>query len=224
MVSDGDLAEALAMAKQAKLSLDTIGGELEAALGDDPKSKWAEATQEALDGLERAQPVAKELIDELQALSPKPDQIMSPDDQRALERLRRRQQMTEARAKKLGDRTKQLGSELPGDAASELGKRIGQATDHMGKADLRMKEHDPSGTREEARAAADALAKARDRARRAARQAQEGVTNDEPIKIPGADEYKAPEKYREELLEGMKKKPPEGYEEMTKRYIEELVK
>ncbi|MGE5181129.1 MAG: hypothetical protein ACM31C_03660, partial [Acidobacteriota bacterium] len=87
MVGDGDLAEGLAMARQAKQSLDTIAGELEAALSDDPKSKWADATQDALDGIEHATPLANELIDKLSALSPKPDQIMSGDDQRALDRL-----------------------------------------------------------------------------------------------------------------------------------------
>ena len=77
MVDDGDLAEALGMARQAKQSLDTIAGELEAAINDDPKSKWADATQDALDGIERAAPIAKELIDELQALSPqaRPDHV-----------------------------------------------------------------------------------------------------------------------------------------------------
>jgi len=94
MVGDGDLAEALGMAHQAKQSLDTIAGELEAAINDDPKSKWADATQDALDGVQRARPVAKELIDELAALSPRPDQIMSADDHRALDRLRRREAMT----------------------------------------------------------------------------------------------------------------------------------
>jgi hypothetical protein len=96
----------------------------------------------------------------------------------------------------------------------------------MGKADERMKGKDPSGARESARAAADALAKARDRARSAARQAQEGATSDEPIRIPGADEYRAPERFREDLLEAMKKKKavPEGYDEMLKRYYEELIK
>jgi hypothetical protein len=225
MVGDGDLAEALGMARQAKASLDTIGGELEAALNDDPKSKWADATQDALDGLSRASPVAKELIDELQALSPRPDQIMSGDDQRALERLRRRQGMNRDRAKRLGERTKQLGGELPGDASTELGKKLGTATEQMGLADDRMKGRDPSGAREAARAAADALAKARDRARSAARQAQQNGLNDEPIKIPGADEYRAPEQFREELLEAWKHgKSPEGYGEMNKRYVEEIVK
>ncbi|HEY5951565.1 MAG TPA: hypothetical protein VIV40_38995, partial [Kofleriaceae bacterium] len=227
MVDDGDLAEALGMARQAKQSLDTIAGELEAALNDDPKSKWADATQDALDGVERTAPVAKELIDELSSLSPKPEQIMSADDLKSLERLRRRQAMNRQRTDKLGDRTKQMGADLPGDAAAELGKKLGAASEQMGKADDRMKGKDPSGSREAARAAADALAKARDRARSAARQAQEGATNDEPIRIPGADEYRAPERFREELLEAAKRKsaPPEGYDEkMIQRYYEELLK
>ena len=224
MVADGDLAEALGMARQAKQSLDTIAGELEAAINDDPKSKWADATQSALDDIERAAPIAKELIDELSSLSPKPEQIMSVEDLRALDRLRRREAMNRARTQKLGEKTKQLGADLPGDAAAELGKKLGAANEHMMKADERMKSRDPSGTRESTRSAADALAKARDRARSAARQAQEGLTSDEPIRIPGADEYRAPERFREEILEAGKKAPPAGYQEMWKRYQEELIK
>ncbi|HEX3757458.1 MAG TPA: DUF4175 family protein [Kofleriaceae bacterium] len=227
MVGDGDLAEALSMAHQAKQSLDTIAGELEAAINDDPKSKWAEATQDALDGVQRARPVAKELIDELAALSPKPEQIMSADDHRALDRLRRRESLTRDRARRLGDRAKQLGGELPGDAGTELGKKLGGAIDQMGNAEERLRMRDPSGARAATRAAADALAKARDRARSAARQAQEGAVGDEPIRIPGADEYRAPERFREDLLEAMKKKgalAPEGYDEQIKRYYQELIK
>jgi hypothetical protein len=227
MVGDGDLAEALGMAHQAKQSLDTIAGELEAAINDDPKSKWADATQDALDGIQHARPVAKELIEELSSLSPKPDQIMSADDRRALERLRRREAGTKDRAKRLADRAKQMGSELPGDTGPELTKKLGGAMEQMGAADERMKLKDPSGARAATRAAADSLAKARDRARSAARQAQEGAVGDEPIRIPGADEYRAPERFREDLLEAMKKKgavAPEGYDDQIKRYYEELIK
>jgi hypothetical protein len=224
MVGDGDLAEGLAMARQASQSLDTIAGELEAALDDDPRSKWAEATQNALDGVERARPMAKDLIDELQSLSPRPDQIMSADDQRAVDRLRRRQALNKQRTQRLSDRTKQLGGELPGDASAELGKKLGQAMQQMDQADDRMKTRDPSGARESTRAAADALAKARDRARSAARQAQQNVVgNDEPIRIPGADEYKAPEKFREQLQEAWRKgEAPGGYKDMDDRYIDEV--
>ena len=224
MVGDGDLAEALSMARQAKQSLDTIAGELEAAINDDPKSKWAEATSDALDGVGKARPVAKELIDLLQSLSPRPDQIMSSEDQRELDRLRRREGMNKERAKKLADRTKQLSGDLPGDTGPELGKKLGNAIDQMGMADDRMKGRDPSGAREATRAAADALAKARDRARSAARQAQESTVGNEPIRIPGADEYKAPERFREDLLEAMKKRGPDDYKEQLKRYYDELIK
>ena len=225
MVGDGDLAEALAMAHQAKQSLDTIAGELEAAINDDPKSKWADATQDALDGVGRARPVAKELIDLLQSLSPRPDQIMSADDQRALERLRRREAMNKDRAKRLSDKTKQMSGELPGDTGPEMGKKLGSAIDQMGMADDRMKGKDPSGAREATRAAADALQKARDRARSAARQAQENSSSgNEPIRIPGADEYKAPEEFREQLLEGQKKKAPDEYKKQVEQYFKELSK
>lgn len=227
MIADGDLAEALGMAHQAKQSLDTIAGELEAALEDDPTSKWADATEDALDDIGKARPLAKDLIDELQALSPKPEDIMSADDLRAMERLRRREAMNRERAKRLAERTKQLSGDLPGDTASELGKKLGGAIQQMNNADQRMKAKDPSGTREATRAAADALAKARDRARSAARQAQEGAVDDEPIRIPGADEYRAPERFREDLLEAMKKKGasgPDGYDDQIKRYYEDLIK
>ncbi|MGE3460102.1 MAG: hypothetical protein AB7O24_33640, partial [Kofleriaceae bacterium] len=227
MVADGDLAEALGMARQAKTSLETIAGELEAAISDDPKSKWTEATQDSLDDVERLGPITRELISELQELSPKPEQIMSPDEQRALERLRRREAMNKDRTKRLSDRTKQLGGDLPGDAGAELVKKLGGAIDQMSTADDRMKNKDPSGAREATRAAADALAKARDRARSAARQAQEGSVSEEPVRIPGADEYRAPERFREDVLEAMKKRGgsrPDGYDDMIKRYYEELVK
>ena len=94
----------------------------------------------------------------------------------------------------------------------------------MQSADERMKVKDPSGTREATRSAADALAKARDRAKQAARQAQEGAIGDEPVKIPGGENYKAPDRFREDLLEAMKKKKPDGYDEQLKRYYEDLIK
>jgi hypothetical protein len=152
---------------------------------------------------------------------------MSADDRRALEKLRRREAGAKDRAKRLSDRAKQLGGELPGDAGSELTKKLGGAMEQMGAADERMKVKDPSGARAATRAAADSLAKARERARSAARQAQEGAVGDEPIRIPGADEYRAPERFREDLLEAMKKKgaaAPDGYDEQIKRYYEELIK
>jgi hypothetical protein len=62
--------------------------------------------------------------------------------------------------------------------------------------------------------------------RRAARNMQDGLgIDDQPVRIPGADQYRAPEKFREEILDAMKNhEVPNGYEDLVKRYYEELIR
>lgn len=225
MVDDGDLAEALAMGKQAKQSIDTIASELDAALEDEPGSVFAKDTEKALEAAERARPIAKELIEELSELAPSPRDVLSADDKRALEQLRRRQAGSRERGKRLAERTKSLGDELPGDAGKDVSQRLQSALDHMAAAEGRMRAQDPSGARQAARSAADALEEANKRTKGAARQRQEGAgVGDEPIRIPGAEEYRAPEQFREDILEAMKKKAPSGYDDMLRRYYQELIR
>jgi hypothetical protein len=226
MIADGDIAEGAEMARQAKASLDTIGVELEGALEDDPHSRFADATTEAMDEIDAAQPTADALIDALDELTPSPDQILDDDDRAALDRLRRRQAMNQERTRRLADKTAQRAGDLPGDAGPELAKQLGEAADKMGTAQERMKQRDPGGARQEARAAADLLKKAKGKAQGAARQQQRGAAaaDAEPIRIPGADAYRAPEKFREDILEAMKRRAPDGFDEQVKRYYEELVR
>jgi hypothetical protein len=227
MLADGDIAEALGMARQAKQSLDTVSAELEAALEDDPQSQWADETAESLDAVERAHPPADKLIEELDELAPSPDQIMDKDDKKAMEKLRRRQAAADEQAKRLADKARQMAPELPGTSGAEIGEKVDEASRHMKQAEGRMKARDPSAARDSARQAAEALEKAKQSARSAARQQmQDGGAglDKEPIRIPGADEYRAPEHFREDILEAMKKRAPEGYDEMIKRYYEELIR
>ena len=164
-------------------------------------------------------------MDTLSELAPAPRDVLSAEDKRALEVLRRRQAASRERGKRLGDRTKQLGDELPGDAGKEVGQRLQSALDHMAAAEGRMRAMDPSGARQAARSASDALAEANRRTKGAARQRQEGAgIGDEPIRIPGAEEYRAPEQFREDILEAMKKKAPSGYDDMIRRYYQELIR
>jgi hypothetical protein len=226
MLDDGDVAEALGMAKQAADSLDTVAGELDAAMADDPSSPFAQATTDAIDAVERARPLAKRLVDELGDLTPSPDRILGDDDKRRLDALRRRQAGNRDRAKALVENAKGADG-VPGDAASAIEDRVGEATGPMTQAEKRMGGRDPSGARDAARSAADALAKARQEAQKAARQAQaqgDGALGEEPVRIPGADQYVAPEEFRQELLEGMKKKAPTGYDEQLRRYYEDLIR
>jgi hypothetical protein len=116
---------------------------------------------------------------------------------------------------------------LPGAAGESIATRVGEATTPMDNAEQRMSKRDPSGARDEARAAAEALERARQEAQKAARQAQsqgDARNGDEPVRIPGSDEYRAPARFREELLEAMKRRAPTGYDEQVRRYYEELIR
>jgi hypothetical protein len=140
--------------------------------------------------------------------------------------LRRRQSMNRDRAKRLGERAGTMQG-LPGNSGQSIASRLGEASTPMDNAEQRMGKRDPSGSRDEARSAAEALEKARQEAQKAARQAQsqgDASNGDEPVRIPGADEYKAPERFREELLEAMKRRAPAGYDEQVRRYYEELIR
>lgn len=46
---------------------------------------------------------------------------------------------------------------------------------------------------------------------------------DELIRIPGAEDYKAPEKFREEILDAMKDETaPKGFAEQVNRYYKDI--
>jgi hypothetical protein len=44
------------------------------------------------------------------------------------------------------------------------------------------------------------------------------------VKIPGAEEYRAPKEFREDLLKAMKQAVPPPYRDLVRRYYEELVR
>ncbi|MBE7448843.1 MAG: hypothetical protein HS111_08110 [Kofleriaceae bacterium] len=159
-------------------------------------------------------------------MRPSPDQILGRDDRKRMDALRRRQGMNRDRTRRLGDRAR-AATGLPGDAGAAVARRVGEAAPHQDAAEQRLGRRDPSGARDSARTAAELLERARREAQQAARQARtqgEAAGGDEPVRIPGADEYRAPERFREELLEAMKRRPPAGYDELVRRYYEELIR
>jgi len=226
MLADGDIAEALAMAKQAKQSLDAVEAELDAAIKD--AHQWGGQTKKARKATRKAQPLARKIVRDLQAATPSPKDIMSKQDRARLDRLRRRQQAAQSRAQRMAQRAKSTAKDMPGRSGKRIAQGVSGAAEQMSRAQKRMRAKDPSGARIEARGAADKLEKARKDAQGAARMRQRSgraALRDEPVRIPGANEYKAPEKFREDILEAMKKeKAPQGFSEMVKRYYEELIR
>lgn len=226
MLRDSDFAEALNLARQAQSSLETAADEL--ADGLDEHARWADDAETALERIHGALPLARKLVQRLQQNTPRPGEIMSRQDEQRLGELSRRQQTTRQQAQRLAGRARSAAGELPGGAGGELGQKLEEAGAQMERAGERMKARDPAAARMEARAAAERLAQARQQAQGAARlQRQSGSSGlrDEPVRIPGADEYRAPEKFREDILDAMKKETaPESYRDLVKRYYEELIR
>jgi len=228
MLADGDIAEALAMAKQAQQGLETIDAELESSLEDEPRGPFARKTRESRKSVRKAGKLADEIVDELESSTPSPEQIMDPDDRRALGKLRRRQRGVKERAKRLAKKVQGEAGKLPGRVGTEVPQRLAEAGEPMSRAEKQMRARDPSGAKQGAREAADKLEQLRKDAQGAARQQQSlggAGLRDEPVRIPGADEYRPPEKFREDILEAMKKDgAPNGFGDMVRRYYEELIK
>jgi hypothetical protein len=204
-----------------------VESELESALEEDGKG-FRRAGERGLDAVDRALPVARKLVSELEKATPPPSRILGPEDLQKLDKLARRQQALQQRAQRLGERSRGMADELPGEAGQRMSDRLGEAGQRMERAGQRMRARDPSGARQEAREAAEKLAQAKDEAQGAARQQQaqgRSGLRDEPVRIPGADEYRAPEKFREDILDAMKKgQAPTPYRDMVKRYYEELIR
>ncbi|MCP4445230.1 MAG: hypothetical protein GY811_07800 [Myxococcales bacterium] len=224
MLKRGEMAEALSMAQHAKESLKTIRDELEFSL-DEAWSRKGVAAEKAARG---ALPLAKRLIEQLEAATPSPSEIMSSKDRRKLDKLRRRQKATRNRSEKMLKKAKTQAEGMPGQAGQAMQKGLRAAQEHMKQAEEQMRGRAPSGARQQAREASDRLQEAQESARGAARQKQkhgQAGWRDEPVRIPGAEDYRAPEKFRKEILDAMQdESAPSGFKGQVKQYYKDIIK
>ena len=228
MLEDGDVAEALALSRHVQDELKTIGGDIEDDLSDG--QPWSSHTEDAAEKIDRARPTSDQLIEELKQATPSPEEMMNGEDRAKSAELKRRQKVLRERAERLGQKAQKRAKELPGQAGEAAQKGLGEAGEQMGRAEERFGAPDPMSAHDEADGAAEKLSDLQKRMNRSARPSPVGGQNgrnpdEEPVKIPGSDDYKPPETFREDILDAMKKeKPPDAYKDQVKRYYEELVK
>jgi hypothetical protein len=227
MLEDGDVAEALSLARHIEDEVKIIDADLQDNLaGGHPQSA---RTEDAAERLERARPTVQELLDELQQATPSPAEIMSGAERARAQELKRRQKQLRERADRIAQKAQKKSKELPGQSGEATQKGLGEAGEQMGRAEERFGAPDPMSAHDEAEGAADKLSDLQKQMNRSARPSTIGQNgknpDEEPVKIPGSDEYKPPEAFREDILDAMKKeKPPDAYKDQVKRYYEELVK
>jgi hypothetical protein len=109
----------------------------------------------------------------------------------------------------------------------EVGPGLREAGQHMERAEDELKGQAAREAVGEQAQALDKLSKLKEqmqRERRPKESMQDSRFDKEPVRIPGAEEFRAPREFRQDLLEAMKRGGPAEYKEQLKRYYEELVK
>ncbi|HYV65674.1 MAG TPA: DUF4175 family protein, partial [Myxococcales bacterium] len=123
-----------------------------------------------------------------------------------------------------------------------------QAQEGMGRAEQRLGQGEPRGAQAGEQQALEQLQKFEDAMQQMAKQAggkgqsgprmpmpwgepagdqgenDSGDMDTQKVEIPDAEAGRGPQEFRKELLDAMKQKAPEKYQERVKQYYEELVK
>ncbi len=184
---------------------------------------------------------------EITNLFPTAENALDAADKQQLEHLSKKQSELKEQAYRLTEKMLEMNNEAPLFSA-EAKEKLQAAAKRMRQAQGQLRAHRPTSALAEQRAALDQLAnllkgleKSKGKGKSGGRSipwpwigqeseiADQGVgrndsTLHEKVHIPGADQYRVPEEYRKEILDAMKQKTPEAYQEPVRRYYEEIVK
>ena len=224
LLEQGDLDEGLQMARRTRNILQVLEDNIaEEATG---RYVWRKGRlRKALKRTRSARKLASEITADLEAIFPSPRSLLDPKERQRLAELRRRQQALRRQLQQTMGRLSKEARKLPflgpkghqelRDSAELMGKSAGKLRG------LRVQES--HGFQE---AAADKLAGVQKRMRSARKsgQAAGGQTRKERIKIPGAESFRPPREFRQDILDAMKEKAPKGFLGQVRRYYEELVR
>ena len=182
---------------------------------DDPNGTMARFASK----MEEADRLSEEVREALSQLAPRERDVASEDQRQQGQKMGERQRAISERTRQLAEEARQAGNN-PGfeKAADGLQEVAGQ----MGQAGQDLQSSDASDALTKEQAAADRLSQLRDGLQ--GEKMARGSRNPEPVRIPGADDSKAPRAWRQELMEAMKEKGPENFRDAVRRYYEELVK
>jgi len=224
MLDQGDLDEALRMALRTRNGLQVLQDDLSEEMEGQPPRRRARMGR-SLRKARAARKLADELVADLRGIFPHPRSLLDANDRGELNRQLRRQ-------RNLRRKSQQLGSQLEKQPRSLFGSEppmvIKEAAGLMGQAGDKLRGLQPQEAHSSQEAAADRLAQLRrqmEQARQPHQWSQAGPSVlRERIHIPGADAFRPPKEFRQDILDAMKEKAPQTFEGQVQRYYEELVR
>jgi hypothetical protein len=226
MLDQGDLDEALRMALRTRNGLQVLQDDMaEEMEGQHPRRRARMAR--ALRKTRSSRKLADELVSDLRSIFPHPRSLLDSGDLGKLRRLQRRQRDLRRKLQQLRGQLEQK-SERAALHAEEVSQTLRESGNLMGKAGRKLARLQPQEAHGAQEAAADRLAQLRrqmEQARQPRQWSQAGPSVlRERIHIPGADAFRPPKEFREDILDAMKEKPPSSFRGQVKRYYEELVR
>lgn len=244
-----DFDAALESAAQASAHADALQSQIERELGyarqfDLPDRDALERAQAPAG---RAAPLVREVKRKLEEMFADPAQKMGPEQRQQMERMAQRQQELQQRMQQLEQQARKIGQQAPiFDEGAQSAMRGAQQS--MGEASQRLQGRNPGGALAAERRAQEQLQSLKQGLEQAKNQARanrggsgfplplaagggrgesgsEGDFDDkEKVAIPGADQYRAPEEFRKDILDAMKQDAPAPFKEHVREYYEEIVK
>jgi myosin heavy subunit len=249
-LESGDFSEALEQAERSLRAVET----LQARLGMEEQLaqrypgfvRDPESVKRGMKGAQGAAPPLREVVSELGQTMPRGE----PLTPQQMEEMQKQQ----AEQKKIGDDLQQAREQLGqvGRKVPIFGPQheqmLQQAQEGMGRAEQRLGQGEPRGAQAGEEQALEQLQKFEDAMQQMAKQAggkgqggprmpmpwgepsgeqgeeESGDMDTQKVEIPDAEAGRGPQEFRKELLDAMKQKAPEKYQERVKQYYEELVK
>ncbi|MCA9667729.1 MAG: hypothetical protein KC503_19150, partial [Myxococcales bacterium] len=240
MLDQRDLEQALNMAQRTENALKALKDDI----AEDVEGRYSfrrARLRRSLKRTKRAQALAAELTRDLEAIFPEPSSMLQPQDRQELSRLRQRQKSLQRAVEKL---LRKLGKQGKGGKSGKSGKAKGddgalpvplggkrlprglrETQSMMDRAQRKLGAVRPQEAQSQQEAAADQLRRMQGDLKRARQpRMASGRTQRERVKIPGADQFRPPKEFRQDILDAMKEKPPSRYRGQVKRYYRELVR
>jgi hypothetical protein len=196
--------------------------------------------------LQEATPLLKDVRDTLAKMLPDESTMLSKEDQARLGQLAREQANAREKQAGLQQKLRQIGSEAPiFDPAAQ--QAMDEAGDRMQAAQQSLALHRAGQAEGEEQGALQQLGKLEQALREGTRGAGSGgvpnpfsvaapgqmggeggdngdLADREKVVVPGADQYRVPPEFRRDILDAMKQRAPEAYEEQVRKYYREIVK
>jgi hypothetical protein len=249
-LESGDFSEALEQAERSLRAVET----LQARLGMEEQLaqrypgfvRDPDAVKRGMKGAQTAAPPLRDVVSELEQAIPRGEPLTPEQMQEMLKQ--------QAEQRQIGDDLQQarnqlgeVGKKVP-IFGPEHEQMLQQAQEGMGRAEQRLGQGEPRGAQAGEEQAIEQLQKFEDAMQQMAKQAggkgqggprmpmpwgeasgdqgedDSGDMDTRKVEIPDAEAGRGPQEFRKELLDAMKQKAPEKYQERVKQYYEELVK